>query len=368
MASHGPAMLSTACPRCGRPAPLSLAAPEQLSCPTCGHKGELPPNVRAQLEGARRLLQTIATRERQLTAQQRRALGSSRSAALGYWLTTAAVSVPLLACGALGTLITLGGRDTSIAGAAMSLTPLALFLLVAIVGQRTVNKRYSDLRIACAAVPPSSPGQPAGCHVCGGPLSGPANAAILRCGFCSADNVVAADALTAAASARATLTGDVETTVRRQAGLARSIAKQATLAIVISAVGAPFFTVLASFLLFMALSQVEGPIDLSYRYGLVKTPSGTCIAHVYPRVDGKWLLGFGTAPPAGMKEIEVRDSVDDLPPMTADDFNGKRVKAGPRDRPPAGVIERVHGTRTGFNKGVIAGRDYELPGVCLDEP
>ena len=360
-------MLSTACPKCGRPTPLSLAAPARMHCPTCGLDGELPANVRAQLDGAQRLLQSIATRDRQLTGQQQRALTSSRGAALGYWLTTGAVGVPLLACGAIGMLVTLGGRETSVAGAAMSIAPIALFVLVAIVGQRSVKQRYAALRIACAAVPPASPGEPAACHVCGGPLPA-GGAAIVRCGFCSADNVIAADALAAAAAARATLTGDVETTVRRQATLARSIAKQATVSIVITAVGAPFFTLLASFLLFWALSGVEGPIDPSYRYGLVKTEAGRCIAHVYPRVDGKWLLGFGAAPPAGMQAIEVRDAVDDLPAMSAGDFAGKRVKAGAKDRPPAGVVERVHGTRTGSNKLVIAGADYELPGVCLDEP
>lgn len=340
-----------------------------MACPTCGFTGALSPAVQAQLQSAQRLLQSIGARDRQLTGQQQRALTSSRGATLGYWLTTAAVSVPLILCGALGGMISLGRKEVSFVGALMSIAPLALFVLVAVVGQRAVKKRYAALRIACAAVPPPSPGQPAACHVCGAPL-GQGSTAIVRCGFCSADNLVAPDALAAAASARATLVESFETTVRRQATLARTIAKQATLAIVASAIGAPFFTLVLSFLGFMALANVEGPVDLTIRYGVVSTPSGKCIAQIYQRTsDKKWLVNFGIYPPSGSKGIEERDSVDDLPPLTANDFLGKRVKPSLDGKRPGGVVERVHGTQAGGNKLVIPGRGREEPpGLCLDEP
>lgn len=363
----GRAMLSTACPKCGRPAPLSLAAPDRLRCPTCGHAGTLPAAVQAQLQGAHRILQSMGARDRQLTAQQQRSLTSSRGATVGYWLTTAVVSLPLLLCGLIGNVISLGTKQISVAGALVSIAPLALFAVVAIVGQRAVKKRYAALRIACAALPPSSPGQPAACHVCGAPLG--SSSAVVRCGFCQADNLIAPDALAAAASARATLAADFEGTVRRQATLTRAIANQATLSIVMSAVGAPFFTFVLFFVAMMILSQVEGPIDASYRYGIVNTPSGRCVAWIYQRSpDKKWLLNFGTSPPEGWKAIEVRDSVDDVPALTASDLEGKRVKPSRDGKRAGGVIERVHGTQIGGNRLVIGTRAVDPQGVCLDEP
>lgn len=362
-----PAMLSIACPQCGRPVPLSLATPDRVTCGSCGFAGAAPPDVRQRLAAAGQILHSIHARERQLTGQQQRALGSSRGAAIGYWLTTAIVGVPLLACGALGSLWALGGKQTSFAGAAISLAPLVLFVLAAVLGQRWVQKRYAALRIACAAIPPAAPGQPAGCHVCGAPLA-QGTTAIARCGHCAADNVVAPDALAAAAASRATAVSDFEGSVRREATLARTVAKQATFAILASAIGAPFFTVVMFLVVAAVLSQIEGPLDLTYRYGVVQTDAGNCVARVYPRTDGKWLLGWGSRPPAGKPSIEVRDTASDIPPLTANDLTGKRVRAGAGDRPPAGVIERVHGNWLAGNGAVIAGSTWPLEGLCLADP
>lgn len=359
-------MLSTACPQCGRPAQLSLAAPDRLACAACGFAGAPPPDVQRRLASAAQILQSIGARERQLSAQQQRALGSSRGAALGYWLTTGIVSIPLFGCGALGAVIALGGKQASLSGAAFSLAPLALFALSAVIGQRWVSKRYAALRVACAALPPPAPGQPAGCHVCGAPLVSGASA-VARCGFCHADNVVAPDALAAAAASRGASVTDFEAEVKREATLARSVAKQATFAILASAVGAPFSTVVLFLVAAFVLLKIEAPIDLSYRYALVQTDAGRCLAHVYPRKDGKWLLGFGSRPPAGKPSIEVRDRADDLPPVALADLAGKRVLAGPGNRPPAGVIERVHGNQWAGNHAVIAGSDHAVEGLCLDE-
>lgn len=338
-----------------------------MLCPTCGHACALPGSVQAHLQGAQRILQSMGARARQLTAQQQRALGSTRSAAVGYWLTTAVVGLPLLLCGLLGNVISLGRKQISVTGALVSIAPLALFALVAALGQQAVKKRHAALRIACAAIPPPSPGQPAGCHVCGAPLG--TGTAIVRCGFCQADNLIAPDALAAAASARATFASDFEATVRRQATLTRSTADRATLAIVASAIGAPFFTFVMFFAGLMLLSRVEGPVDLSYRYGVVSTPSGKCIAWVYPHSNHKkWLLSFGTSAPDGWKAIEERDSVDDVPALTVNDLVGLRVKKARTGTRPAGPIERVHGTQIGGNRVVVAGASYDPQGMCLDEP
>ena len=360
-------MLSTACPRCGRPSPLSLATPDRMACLSCGYAGAVPPEAQAQLHAAGQILHSMRARDRQLSAQQQRALGSTRSAALGYWLVTAAVSLPSLACAGFGALATYGSKRAEPWFIAASLAPIVLFAIAAIGGFRWVQRRYAKLAITCAAIPPAAPGQPAGCHVCGAPLA-IGSTMVVRCAHCAADNVVAPAVLAAAERQRATQVSGFESIVRREATMTRTVARQATLAILVSAVGAPFFTFVVMLGIAMVLSLTEGPFDPAYRLGLVTTPGGKCIAHVYPRKDGKWLLGFGSNPPAGMKSIEVRDSVDDLPAMTAADFTGKRVRAADDGRPPAGVITRVYSTGLGSQAGVVAGTGYSLEGVCLDEP
>ena len=101
----------------------------------------------------------------------------------------------------------------------------------------------------------------------------------------------------------------------------------------------------------------------------MSTPSGRCVAWIYQRSpDKKWLLNFGTSPPEGWKAIEVRDSVDDVPALTASDLEGKRVKPSRDGKRAGGVIERVHGTQIGGNRLVIGTRAVDPQGVCLDEP
>ena len=101
----------------------------------------------------------------------------------------------------------------------------------------------------------------------------------------------------------------------------------------------------------------------------MKTPSGKCIAQVYQRhPDKKWLLNFGLSPPNGVKPIEERDSVDDLPPLALADLTGKHVRPGQDREHPGGVIQRVHGLAIGGNKLVIRGKSTDPEGLCLEEP
>ncbi|MBK8252930.1 MAG: hypothetical protein IPK82_09700 [Polyangiaceae bacterium] len=360
-------MFSTACTQCGRPAALSLQTPDRLDCAACGFSGPASAEVAQALHVASGVLKTLNEKERQLTDQQRRTLSSSKGITSGYWLASLAVGIPLLACGAVGSVMAFGGKQISFWGAAVSLTPLALYITTVIAGGQWVKKRYTALAAACAALPPVSPGAPFACHVCGASLS-PATSAVVRCGFCQADNVVSSDVVKVAAERRGAVTSNFQEQVRLQATAARSVANQATFALVASAIGAPIFTVVLLFVAVIVLSKVEGPVDLTYRYGVISTDNGNCIAHVYPRVDGKWLLGFGQTPPKGRKSIEERDTVDDLPAMTANDFTGKKVKAGDSGKPPAGTIERVHGNQIAGNEAVIGGKSYPVEGLCFDEP
>jgi len=51
-------------------------------------------------------------------------------------------------------------------------------------------RRQRQLEQSCAAVPPAAPGEPASCHVCGGPVAAADGQAVVRCRFCQADNIV----------------------------------------------------------------------------------------------------------------------------------------------------------------------------------
>jgi hypothetical protein len=336
-----------------------------MRCPSCGHEGPLPDDVRAQLAAAARILRTVATSKMQLTARQQRALKSSWNQALAYWSITAIAGVPLLGCGLMGSVIALGRRDPSVTGALVVFSPLLCFALVATLGHLWVRSRYRSLRIACAALPPEAPGRPAGCHVCGAPLAAVAEA-VVRCDHCAADNVLDPAALAEAAKRRSAAFAGFETVVQREATVAGTLAGQATVGMILAALVAPVFALVVFFGTTIVLWHIESPVDPAYRYGVVRTSDGDCVAHVYTRAEGKWLLGFGTHPPAGMKSIEERSSVKDLPAHTANDFVGRRVRAGKFNHPPAGVIARVHGSRFEGNEAVIAGRDSDLRGLCFD--
>ncbi len=201
-----PAMPPIACPQCGRPVPLSLATLTR-DVRVVRLRGAAPPDVRQRLAAAGQILHSIHARERQLTGQQR-ALGSSRAP------RSATGSPPrswtcCLACGARSGPC---GRSAASRRASSRARPSRWLRSFSSCSPR------SSGRGGCRAVrgapdrvrrdPAGRPGQPAAPRVRGAPRAG--DDRIARCGHCAADNVVAPDALAAAAASRATAVSDFE--------------------------------------------------------------------------------------------------------------------------------------------------------------
>ena len=69
-------MLTTACPDCGLPVPVSLAFPDKISCPGCGFAGDIADETCERLKSAAQSIKSQDARLRQLTKRQRRNLES----------------------------------------------------------------------------------------------------------------------------------------------------------------------------------------------------------------------------------------------------------------------------------------------------
>src|SRR6185436_3040915 len=104
-------MLAIVCPRCGRPAPANLAAPDAFHCSACGFSGAPPPAAHAQLHAARSVLFRLDVCLRQLSDAQRRTLEKARSQRRLFVTFSAILFVPFLIWGMGGISAQLAPED-----------------------------------------------------------------------------------------------------------------------------------------------------------------------------------------------------------------------------------------------------------------
>jgi hypothetical protein len=193
------------CPACGSTLPLSEA--DSVPCPYCGASVPVPEAHRHALKAEE---SSAATRQR--AQELYRVLGRPPSRALkvmaamfnGIWLSVGGFCVVMIAI-ALGLEVAfreVGGlmhqqvTDTvpvAVKDAIFIPVWFGLFLFGVALGvmgrRRVVGLR--GLQSALAARPPSLPGGPSTCRVCGAPLTVPDDALGVRCIYCKADNLVA---------------------------------------------------------------------------------------------------------------------------------------------------------------------------------
>jgi LSD1 subclass zinc finger protein len=297
----GAAMLAIACPRCGRPAAANLAAPELLCCPACGFRGPPPADAYQKLTAARHMLFGLDVRLRQLGDAQRRSLETARSKRRVFLFVTAFFAFPFT----LWALASLGSQldpvdpadQTSPEGIFFAVGPLAIFALGASLSYRVIKDRQQRLEGACAARPPRARGEPAACHVCGAPLHSAAGMAVVRCGFCQADNLVEPSVLSRLNRADVRAAGQLEAEVQtqasamsREAGLANALLLPMTLA-------APVLMLVALFGIGIPLMFIDKEPNLAIRYvGVPVAEAGTCVARLRQRREGA-RLDFGESPP-----------------------------------------------------------------------
>jgi hypothetical protein len=185
-----------------------------------------PPATRAELERAAALVRSLDVRSRQLSDAQRKSLLQARTTGwvVSALVLTIAVPMILMSLCMVPVFIWIGieGARTDptagFVGAFLALAMLA-FVVAAVAAPIAVLRARRKLLRACTATPPPARGLPARCHLCGAPLRGEVAAVegVERCGHCQADNVVRADVLAAAVSARAAVLSGYEAAVAREA-------------------------------------------------------------------------------------------------------------------------------------------------------
>lgn len=342
---------------------MCLANPDQLQCGHCHYVGPPRPETREALWRAAHALQHITARERQLTSLQRSYLSSR-------WPTILFVGTLLFF-----TLPFMGFEACCIAGGepgwaiAAGMLPLVVMGFSGWLGLWWIGRQRRKLELACAAVPPRTPGEPAMCHVCGGPLDNPQGKAIVRCGYCHADNAVGAEVLQRMGAQQQVVVGHYEEAVRKQG---RSLARTGLLANVLVFVGAllaPIVATIGSLFMMLTMQQIDTEPNLNARYVLTKTDDGTCLSEVV-KEDGKSLMVWGTYEPRGMqKQYPYPAPGMNHEMLTPQQLVGKRFFAAGA----AGTVKSVHATASdtslNFLAVDIAGTEERVPArnACLDD-
>jgi hypothetical protein len=369
-----PTHLAIACPRCGRPAPANLAAPDVLRCAACGFFGAPPPEIGQRLHAARGLLFSLDVRLRQLSHAQRRAIEGAAQLRLLYFILSSIIAVPLAlwALFALAAVVSSDDPtdDYGVAAYVLAVAPLLVFGALTALGHRYIRRKQRALEDACAARPPRERGEPAGCHVCGAPLA--PGSGIARCSFCHADNLVEAGALSRLSRGHFVGADAIEQTITREARSATTVAGLTSALLLPAAIAAPILVVFWIFIVSFVLHFIKLEPSMKFRYVTVSTPAGQCIARLR-RQEHKPTFDFGIQRPEGVPEKQPVPDGASLDPLDIKALYGRTV------RMTSGKPGRiVRGYRT---PGISPDNDIEIEpleggdsesriamGVCLAEP
>lgn len=357
-------VLAYSCQTCGAPSPLSLTS-TSVHCRHCDTTAPLPPEVTREIQQAAAVLGQIDARERQLSASERRAVSSTWGSRLLFVLAALFMLVPFVACGGCGVYWSATSERPLIGFLLMTLLPLGLMLAVVATGWWWIRRSRRAFALACAAVPPAVTGGSAACHVCGAELS-TATEAIVRCGYCSSDNVVEPGVLQYAAQQAVAVLDGFDREVHRRAKSVGAASRNASIATVgmgcvVPVVVLVLFVVLEWFL----LVDSEAPLLTKVRYAVMPTKHGSCVCSV-KEDDDRYFLHYGHL--EGV-ENEFRDSVDDLKLHKAKYFEGKRVRLIAEGK--RGKVVRAYGAWHGGVNEVLVKTDdggearVTIGGLCL---
>jgi hypothetical protein len=288
--------------------PANLAEASSLRCAGCGFSGAPPPEVGSQLHAARAMLFSLDVRLRQLSSAQRRALERASTYRLAFILVASILAL-LLSCWALAGLSIMRAPedptdDPGVSGILFALMPISFFAVIALASYRYIQRKHRALENACAARPPREKGEPAGCHVCGAPLSASSEHCIVRCAFCQADNLVAPQVFARISGKQAGVADAIERDIAREASAASGAAGVSGMLMLPAAIAMPFVAILWMIIMGVALHFVELAPNMKYRYVTVTTPAGECVARLRRR-GGKEFLDFSINHPEGVPEEQA---------------------------------------------------------------
>ncbi|WP_437577134.1 hypothetical protein [Sorangium sp. So ce887] len=360
-------MLAVHCPRCGRPAPVSLASPDLMACAACPYRGPPPGEAAQGLRAAAHVVFQTDVRRRQLSDALRRMLVTASQRHARLLVVFALASVPITAFAALlllglwvspdteGNLVTGGMVVASWLGTVGA--GAAVLVLM--------RRRQRRIEEACAARPPAVPGEPAACHVCGAPLGG-GDGAIARCGFCAADNLVAPAVLERVRARQVVILQSFEQAVSAELASFGRATSGAAAAVVATALVVP----VAAFVLAVAAVLVGEsrrlPIDATVRYVVVSTPVGQCVGKIVSKTEGGSAVRFGGFRRAELPEEQAIAPGAPVEAVSPRSLVGRFVTA----KNGAGVVEEVFSSPLTGNTAEVQREDgtsftSSVAGLCL---
>ena len=366
MSSGG--LFAVRCPGCGQALSVTLANHEKITCDACGYSGPLSPETAERLRGVFGIIKGLGESERHLTKRQKKTLTSSARFYVAIVLITLFCGLPSLFWLGFSILVVIV-RPQEVSGAILFGTPGVILLVVTLLCTYLVVRSRRALASSMVAAPPAREGEPATCRLCGAPLV-TGQEAVVRCGYCDTDNVVAAAYLTKATRGRAMAIEDFERETRRKISNLKWSTRLSGCALLFAVFGVPvptfFFMLFAGFMLL----RIEGPLNEVQRYALLETESGQCVASLGRESRGKWLFVMGSPAPPGKGDLAVPVS-EDVHWVELEDLVGKEVCHWPgptmKNLAVRGTVERVHGTVLGYNRVVINGLHLGDEGFCLIE-
>ena len=353
-----------ACPNCGKPSLVSLAAPDVMRCEACGHHGSPPPAVVQSLREAAAVVARSPMRTRQLGESVKRALASGdtyrRRFTWIFWIC----STPIFLAASvftLGQFLTKDDMNWAVFALGMLLALEAVAL--GIVGRRLLARRQRSMEEACAARPPSTPGAPITCHLCGAPLAAHADA-FVRCGFCAADNLVHPRVLARSRAPIVSWYGSQIEAVERSLSTMRAVNQGATVLMVLGAVAIPPVVFVQFVIGVIIIEAIDDSIDPSVRYTMVKTAAGECVGRVGAHDDATTLVYFGTWRPVGLPR-EMRLPSAQVHPFKPAALKGKQIRTHLGE---VGHVKKLVGSPlTGNSVQLVekAGGSNAITGLCL---
>lgn len=336
------------CPRCGKPTRVVLSA-AGLVCSACAYQGPYPPELAGEIEATRALFQRTAVADRQIRGTLRTAVERGRSY---VWLTLFAGATALAPLTLFTLVIVIGvlvGDDDQ--GDAFMLPMILLAFVAATVGvllsARSVRRGQRALEGAFAAAPPLAPGEPAGCHACGADLL-TSGAGVVRCPYCSSDNVVRSDVMQRTTERRESTAKSQSESAAAQIAALRQVAFSAGRRTVLGAMGIPFAVSCLTILTLAIYSAIGTEADNSIAYVLVQQGKEQCVARLNPRGQ-KGLLTFGAQRSQELPSSRKVVPGEPMITMHARDFVGWEL----RNNRGTGVVQSVQGSLVSGNEAVI---------------
>lgn len=332
-------MLAVRCSRCGAPTPIALAS-DTYQCAHCGAAAAHTPQALHQIAAARALLFGVGARSRQLSGAQSAALRWS-SAMIGlYFAVMLAFLAVFAGCAAcVGASVGDDGPPEAlwwIGG--LAVLPIVIFVAGGLIGLPAQLSARKKLERSCAASPPARPGEPARCHVCGGPVAAQGARAVARCSYCAADNIMTPRAVALAANRAVLDISDYENAVRQATRSAAVASILALLALPLTALVTPVVAIVVWGVLVWVAANIEGPVDKKLQFVEVDLPKGRCLAQFFPEKPVGQRVNVGSSYGDSVPQNLDRPG---LKPFDGTALVGRRVTMVTDGRYPDAVIVRT---------------------------